>query len=113
MEIYHRITDQIAVVFFEPRLSMDEVDEFKAHVLPLIENLEIMGLLLDLSNVEFIDSSGFGTLISIFKKLQQNKKKLALCQMNEEVREIFKILSLDRKIRLFTSEEEAMKYFQE
>ena len=113
MEIHHRIQDHIAIVYFEIRLSLDEIDVFKDYVTPLIDNSEIKGMLINLVDVEFIDSSGFGTFISLYKKLKETQKKLGCCQANEEILEIFNMLALDDKIRLFPTEEEAMAYFQE
>ncbi|MBD2200070.1 MULTISPECIES: STAS domain-containing protein [Calothrix] len=47
--------------------------------------------LLDFQAVTFMDSSGFGTLLSMLKTVQQEQGRLVLCSINEQIRMILEL----------------------
>jgi len=53
-------------------------------------------LVVDLSGVTFIDSSGVAVLIRALQNIQQYGGKLTLSGMNDKVRPIFEITRLDQ-----------------
>lgn len=53
-------------------------------------------LVVDLSGVTFIDSSGVAVLIRALQNIQEYGGKLSLRGMNEKVRPIFEIARLDQ-----------------
>jgi anti-anti-sigma factor len=54
--------------------------------------------LLDFQNVKFMDSSGFGTLLSMLKTVQKAHGRLVICSLNEQIR---MILELTNTISVF------------
>ncbi len=66
-------------------------------------------VLLNLIEVEFIDSSGLGALIAIYKVLP-NKSNLHLCCVQPRVSKIFEITGMHRLFHVFTTENEGLKY---
>lgn len=53
-------------------------------------------LLIDLKDITFIDSSGLGILVVIMKKVRALKKEMYVCSINEQVRMLFELTSMDR-----------------
>ena len=53
-------------------------------------------LLLDLSAVPYMDSSGVGTLVEVFRRVTAYKGKLVLFGLTDRVRSVFEITKLDR-----------------
>ena len=53
-------------------------------------------LLLDLSAVPYMDSSGVGTLVEVFRRVTAYKGKLVLFGLTSRVRSVFEITKLDR-----------------
>lgn len=53
-------------------------------------------LLLDLSGVPYMDSSGVGTLVEVFRRVTAYKGKLVLFGLTDRVRSVFEITKLDR-----------------
>lgn len=53
-------------------------------------------LIVDLSRVAYMDSSGLATLVEAMKLAKSAESKLVLCAMNERVRAIFEIAKLDQ-----------------
>ncbi len=74
--------------------------EVKEKLNPLIEQKR-PNVLVDLSGVSYIDSSGLALLIEAMQRVQAYGGKLALCGIRENVRAIFEIARLDQVFRIF------------
>ncbi|MBI3759661.1 MAG: STAS domain-containing protein [Deltaproteobacteria bacterium] len=53
-------------------------------------------MVVDLTDVPYMDSSGVGTLVELKRNVDKHKKKLTLAGMNPRVRGVFEISKLDR-----------------
>ena len=53
-------------------------------------------LLIDLANISFVDSSGLGILVVVLKKVRASQKKMYVCSINDQVRMLFELTSMDR-----------------
>ena len=63
----------------------------------------------DLSGVEYVDSSGLATLIEAMQRTHAYGGKLALYGMRDNVRNIFHIARLDQVFRIFPDRSAAVK----
>ncbi|HAN45986.1 MAG TPA: hypothetical protein DCQ32_05480, partial [Cyanobacteria bacterium UBA8156] len=91
-----RLTGQLDA-FSEPsfrRVMVRCIDEGPAH------------LILDLSTIDFMDSSGLGVLVQIAKKIQVNQGSLRIVT-NPRVTQTVKLVRLEQFLSLVTSLEEA------
>lgn len=70
-------------------------------------------LILDLKNVNFIDSTGFGLLITIFKRARENEKTFKICRVSEPAMELIKITKLDKVFDIYNDFEECLKAFEQ
>jgi anti-sigma B factor antagonist len=52
-------------------------------------------LVIDLANVDYMDSSGVATLVEALQIARRNNTKMVLCGMKDRVRSIFEIARLD------------------
>ena len=66
-------------------------------------------LVIDLSGVSYIDSSGVGTLVEIFRRVNRGKGKMFLVGMTPTVRSVFEITKLDQFFPIFATEQEALE----
>jgi anti-sigma B factor antagonist len=71
------------------------------------------GLLIDLSNCEFIDSTGIGLIVRAWRRLDADgnsdgEGSFALCGLSDQVRRLLEITGLDSSIRTFGSREAAL-----
>lgn len=90
----------------EKRLDARAANDFKK----LIQSLIGQGhrnLLLDLKNVQFIDSSGLGALVSCLKALGKDGD-MQLCSINPPVESLLKLTRLDRIFTVHKSLEAAL-----
>lgn len=68
------------------------------------------GVVLDLSGVPFIDSSGLGALVAGLKAAKQRGVGLALAGIHERAQAIFQITMADRIFDIFPTTEAAFTY---
>ena len=56
-------------------------------------------LIVDFSKIDFIDSSGLGTLVSLLK-MMNGKGEMTLCALNPGIRNMFTLTRMDRIFRI-------------
>ncbi len=64
-------------------------------------------VVLDLSDVEFIDSSGLGAIVAAMKQLE-GERRLDLAGLTPTVDKVFRLTRMDTVFRLFNSLEDAL-----
>lgn len=65
-------------------------------------------LIVDLTHVPYMDSSGVATLVEAMQIARKNKTNVVLCNLHDRVRSIFEIARLDRVFKIAGTAEEAM-----
>ena len=63
-------------------------------------------ILVDFTNVTFMDSSGLGALVLSLKTVRSAEAKLFICSINEQIKMLFELTSMDRVFEIFSSREE-------
>ncbi|HEY9751036.1 MAG TPA: STAS domain-containing protein [Allocoleopsis sp.] len=63
-------------------------------------------VLIDLENVTFMDSSGLGALVIALKTVRTAGGKLFLCAINDQVKMLFQLTSMDRVFEIFPNRDE-------
>jgi anti-sigma B factor antagonist len=89
------------------RLDAHNSDVIKEKIKEIYDD-DAKSVLVDLSAVRFIDSSGLGALVSGFKNAMSHKGRLALSGLQEQVRSMFDLTRLNRVFDIYASEEEAL-----
>lgn len=109
MEVYVKTTKvpQAMIIEIEtPTLNTGNVKEFKLEIQPYLESEK--HVVLDLSNLTFVDSSGLGAFLFCLKRLNQHDGDLKLCNITKPVRVLFELVRLHQIIEVFNSQEEAL-----
>ncbi len=88
-----------------------DVETFHAHVEEAIDNQHFR-VLVNASQMRFINSTALGSLIRAQKRLQQYGGDLAVTSLPSFAAGVFKTLGLDRKIRCFDEDPEAVAYLE-
>jgi anti-sigma B factor antagonist len=95
-------------------LPVEELDagntaEFKRDIAAILEdNAKVV---LDLSRLRFIDSSGLGSFLSCLRKVNAKGGDLKLCQMSKQVRTVIELVRMHRMLDIFGTREEAVRAF--
>lgn len=103
-----------AVLLVKPltkAINASMTTHFKSEILDLISK-EGNRVVLNLSEVDFIDSSGLGVIISLLKTVVNNKGSFALCGIKAPILNLFSVTRLDRVFQVYETEEEAIESLQ-
>ena len=66
-------------------------------------------VVVNLANVNFIDSSGLALLVKGLRQSREKQGDLVLCELQQPVRIIFELTRLDRAFRIYASEQTALE----
>jgi anti-anti-sigma factor len=93
------------IVHLESDLDMSNSNAFKENI-----NNEFIAngknyIALDFTKLEYIDSSGLGTVVSIHKRCKTSGGKLAIYGINETLARLFKLTSLDKALNIYETKE--------
>jgi anti-sigma B factor antagonist len=91
--------DDTVVVGIEGQLVVRNRQEFKQRVLDELERGE-RKFRFDFSQTGYIDSSGLGVLVSLNKKIREQRGDLQLANLNEDLEMLFALTKLDTLFHL-------------
>jgi len=100
------VGDTVVVTLLEPRLDGARGLELRQKVAELAAG-GTRSILLDLTAVEFVDSTGLGAIVSSFKLLGKGGR-LDLCGLSEPVRTVLRLTRMDRVFKWFPRREDAL-----
>lgn len=107
MQLEQRRTGEALVVApLEERLDARIATDFKERMAELIASGHSK-IVLDLSKVEFIDSSGLGAIVSSLKRMG-GRGDLVVCGLQETTMTLFRLTRMDRVFQVFDSEQQAI-----
>lgn len=93
-----KVTEQNGITFAEfteevTRFTLALAEEVKSELRPYLNNPNCR-MIFDFSHIEFVDSSGIGSVIALFKTAKSMGSGLKLCNLSPEVLKIFELLHL-------------------
>jgi anti-sigma B factor antagonist len=95
------------VLALEGEIDLHVSPNIAASLNMMIEK-KLSPLVVDLSRVSYIDSSGLAVLIEGMQKVQQYGGKFALAGLQEQVRLVFEIARLDQVFQIFSNVDGAL-----
>lgn len=111
MSIIEEVIDDIVVEIINlDRATLREADQLKNLINDKIE-LGYKKIIIDLSTVEFIDSTFLGVLVNTLKKVAALKGDLKLVGFKPAVRSMFELTRLFRVFESFSDLQDAIRSF--
>jgi anti-sigma B factor antagonist len=101
------VGNTLVVAVEDRRIDAAVAVRFKERMLELTENPK-QRVVLDLSKVEFLDSSGLGAVVGSMKQLGRNRH-LDLAGLTPTVDKVFRITRMNRVFRIYESTEAAIQ----
>lgn len=68
-------------------------------------------VVLDLSQLKFVDSSGLGVMLSCLRSVRERGGDLRLCSMTPTVRSLFELMRMHRVFNIYETKDEALHAF--
>ncbi len=105
VEIRSEILHGFQRIVFSGELVYGQTEKIREEIFSLLVDCD--GYILDLQNVKMIDSTGFGILVSIVKKLK-NQNRIVVVINNPSILQLFKITKLTLIFPVVETKEEAV-----
>ncbi|NEP78121.1 MAG: STAS domain-containing protein [Okeania sp. SIO3B3] len=93
---------QHIIIIPNHRLDLAGANAIKQQFISLLEKKYDLWII-DMANVEFIDSSGLSALVIGLKTAREHGYSLAICNLNPTIRLVFEITQLDRVFQIFNT----------
>jgi len=100
------VSDVLVVTLLDGRVDSGNLAGFRDALDPYLAR-GLARVAIDLSQVEFIDSSGLGALIALFKRLPEHGT-LAICNAQDRVLKLLKLTRLNKVFTLCATLEQAL-----
>lgn len=101
--------DVVVVSVQDGVLDASNVKRFRQEVAPALESTA--KVVFDLGEVQFIDSSGLGSILSCARQLRSGGGELKLCNLTQAVRTLFELVRMHRVMDTYATMEEAVESF--
>jgi anti-anti-sigma factor len=96
MQINVNTVGSTTTIHLNGRFNFDSHREFRGAYDPHLSNSQVANLEIDLSKVEYLDSSALGMLLMLRERAQAANKKLTLCKPSPSVAQILDIANFSK-----------------
>lgn len=97
------LANQIAVLKPQGNLNAANASEFGRELTEVINSDKEAVVLVDMEEVESLDSAGLMVLVSALSLSQRQNQRFSLCRISDSVRIVFELTQLDRVFEIFES----------
>ncbi|SEH07118.1 Putative anti-sigma factor antagonist [Candidatus Venteria ishoeyi] len=111
MKFHYEQHGNIDLVALSGQLVMANASEIREALKPIIEAGQGK-LILNLADVNFMDSSGLSVLISALKAIREKQGEVVLTQITGSVQALIELTQLHQVFKLFADDPAALAYFQ-
>ena len=94
--------DNYAIVLISGEVDLYSSPKLRNKIIKLTDE-KFKTIIIDLSNVPYMDSSGVATMVEGLQLTEKYKGNLYLCGLNSMVREVFELSRLDTVFDIFES----------
>ena len=110
MDIQKSVKGDVTILSLAGRLDLTSASSLKEASKDILAN-NTKKMVLNLCEVDFINSSGLGALVSILKDVRNSQGTMKLTNLAPYVKEIFDITQLSNIFDIFPDENQALSSF--
>jgi anti-sigma B factor antagonist len=108
----HRDAGQVTVVDLSGRITLGDGSALLRKTIRGLLADKRTKILLDLADVDYIDSSGIGELVSAFTAVKNQSGEMKLLYLTKKVRDLLQITKLYTVFDVFEDENTALRSFK-
>lgn len=102
ISIYKEDTGSLLVTINLTEANLTNADEFKAKLIALFDRHH-KKLILNLEQIEYIDSSFLGALVAALKHAISFKSDIILVGLRKDIADLFALIRLDKVFKIYDS----------
>lgn len=109
MELKLNSLGKVKIIEIHGKFDIENTEEFEALFQKQMESSPSI-LVIDMNKLEYIDSSGIGSLIKSLNTIKNKKGNLILVGLNNMILNVFKLAKLDMFFQIMNNEEFKNKF---
>ena len=98
--------DSAVIAIRSGNLDARNAKAFKESLQPMLDQHRVV--VLDMSQLDFVDSSGLGALLSCLRVMNNKDGELKLCALSKPVLALFELVRMHRLFAIYDTREEAL-----
>jgi anti-sigma B factor antagonist len=106
MKLDFKKTEKYLLVKVSGRLDISNTTHFKAEISNYLKDTRFV--IFDFSELEFMDSTGLGSIISVLKVISKNNGNIFIASLREKPRILFEITRAKRIFDIYPTVEDAI-----
>jgi anti-sigma B factor antagonist len=106
---YEHVSEYVTVVTLAGELDVYTAPALRQPLVDLIHHGRVF-LVLDLSAVDYVDSTGFGVVVGGLKRVRAHDGRMALVVTQERLAKVFRITGLIRVFHIFGTVDTAVEF---
>lgn len=103
------VVKNILVIYLYGELDHHNAEKIRDKIDDEIDSEGLSKLILDFSNVTFMDSSGIGVVVGRYKKLTSKKGNICITRLNNTIKRVFELSGLFKLIKNYDNIEQALQ----
>lgn len=108
IKVHEDRSDILLVKLDIKEASLENGDAFKAEMIQLFDKYK-KPIAVDMSKVEYIDSSFLGAIVSAFKHLISFQAEVVLVGLSKDITNLFSLTRLDKVFKIYKSFDDVPK----
>lgn len=101
----------VSIITFDGEIVFENSNKTKNKAKEILRVEGVDQVIVDLSRVPYLDSSGVGVLISLFKSIREKEGRLVLASPTKKVERVIELTLLHRIMEVYDNVNEAMESF--
>ncbi len=99
---FEEMSDNSFWIYLEGEMDVYNISKITAQIQNKFAKLKNEKVVFDMSKLNYIDSSGIGVLVKLYKHLKDKDKKMQIYRPTENVLKLIKMTKLDKIIEIKT-----------
>lgn len=108
LTVQQNVPEGVVVVRVGENITFANVKEFSASTQELVDG-GATRILLDLEQVNFCNSHGFGAIINLYTRLAKRDGRFAILKPQKAIQEVLEITKMDSIIGVYANEADAIQ----
>lgn len=106
------VVNEVTIIALEIKRATAEIaKDFKGLLFELVDDKKVQKIIIDMSMVEFADSSFLGAIVSGLKKITAVKGDIKILGLQAPVRAMFELTRLYKVFEIFDNKDDAINSF--
>ena len=109
VKLSYEVLEGSNILKVDGEVIFENSNRVKEKAKEIIKEIEAKKLIVDLSSTSYLDSSGIGVILSLFKFMRDNDGKLLIANPNEKVKRVFEVTKLNQILDIYNDINKAIE----